>query len=172
MQVRFAREEDAEILAQAEYATTTAEEGLLVARPGEIPVESYRRKIRDLAPAGLYWVIESQGRIVGHMLLDPMPLRSVSHIAHLTIVVHPGETGKGYGRRLLTRAIEQTRAARRIEKIELRVRTTNRRAVALYESLGFQYEGTLRRHIKLQNGYADDFCMALFLHPDADLAHS
>jgi RimJ/RimL family protein N-acetyltransferase len=61
-------------------------------------------------------------------------------------------------------AIGWARASDRVEKIELRVRSTNPRAIALYESLGFVHEGLLKRRIRLTNGFADDICMALFVH--------
>jgi hypothetical protein len=63
---------DAEALAQAEYATASAEEGLLLAKPGEIAADSFRRKIRELAPDGLYLVMESEGRPVAHLILEPL----------------------------------------------------------------------------------------------------
>lgn len=60
-------------------------------------------------------------------------------------------------------AIAWARRSPTIEKIELRVRSTNPRAIALYRSLGFSVEGTLKKRIKLRHGYADDLCMALFV---------
>jgi ribosomal protein S18 acetylase RimI-like enzyme len=166
VRVRSALESDAEALAQAEYATASNEEGLLLAKPGEIPVDSFRSKIRELGPNGLYLVMESEGRAVAHLILEPLALESIRHVAQLTIVVHPGHTEKGYGRALMKHAIERAQRFE-IEKIELRVRSTNLRAIALYESLGFRREGTLNRHVKLRRGYADDVCMGLFIRGDA-----
>jgi len=163
MRIRPARESDAECLAQAEYDTAAAQEGLLAARPNEIPVSAFRSKIAALTSEGLYVVAESDGLPVGHLLLEPMGLASVRHIVQLTIVVHPGHTGKGYGRGLLQHAIAWARKSPEVEKIELRVRTTNPRAIALYEALGFVREGLLKNRIKLRAGYADDVCMALFV---------
>jgi hypothetical protein len=45
MRMRPALEDDAELLAQAEYDTSAAQEGLLVAKPYEIPASAFRRKI-------------------------------------------------------------------------------------------------------------------------------
>ena len=84
-------------------------------------------------------------------------------MAQLTIVVHPGHTGQGYGRRLMEHAISWARQSPTIEKIELRVRSTNPRARRLYESLGFEVEGILTKRIKLSERYADDICMGLFV---------
>jgi RimJ/RimL family protein N-acetyltransferase len=166
MNIRAAQESDAEVLAEAEYQTALVEEGLLVAKPYEIPVTAFRSKIRELAAHGLYAVLESEGRPIGHLILEPLGLESIGHVAQLTVVVHPGHTGKGHGRALMRHAITWTRQSDQIEKIELRVRSTNARAIALYESLGFVREGVLRNRVKLQSGYADDICMALFVRHD------
>jgi ribosomal protein S18 acetylase RimI-like enzyme len=163
MRIRRAREHDAEYLAQAEYDTSAAQEGLLVAKPYEIPIEAFRSKIKTLASEGLYIVMECDGQRVGHLFLEPLALAATSHVSQLTIVVHPGQAGKGYGKALMRYALEWARKSDRIEKVELRVRSTNATAIALYESCGFVREGQLKKRIKLSRGYADDICMALFV---------
>lgn len=62
-----------------------------------------------------------------------------------------------------TAALQEGLLAAGIEKIELRVRATNARAIRLYEGLGFEREGVLRRRIRTQSGYIDDICMALMV---------
>jgi predicted N-acetyltransferase YhbS len=116
MLIRPAREDDADQLAQAEYDTAAGQEGLLAAKPFEIPVDAFRLKIRELAENGLYVVMEDdQGHIVGHLLLEPLSLASTRHVAQLTVVIHPGYTRKGYGRQLIKHAIGW---ARRSEVLE------------------------------------------------------
>ena len=163
MHIRPARIGDAEVLAQAEYATAASRDGLLLAAPHEIPVSAFRDKIEALASDGLYVVMETVGYPVGHLLLEPLDLSSIRHVVQLTIVVHPGHTGKGYGKALMEHAIAWARDSGRVEKIELRVRSTNRGAINLYESVGFVREGVLKKHVKLREGYADEICMALFV---------
>lgn len=167
MRIRPAVPADAETLAAAEYQTAAAQEGLLAARPNEIPIEAFRSKIRNLESHGLYVVLESHGDPVGHLVLEPLGLEATNHVVQLTLVVHPGHTGRGYGRMLMNHAIEWARQSPAVEKIELRVRSSNPRAIALYRSLGFEIEGTLVRRIKLSHGYADDVCMALFTRQTA-----
>jgi ribosomal protein S18 acetylase RimI-like enzyme len=163
MAIRLAQEGDAEQLAQAEYDTAASAEGLLAAKPREIPISVFRNKIKKLQVDGLYVVMESQGEMVGHLILEPLGLLATRHVSQLTIVIHPGHTGKGYGKALMEYAIEWARKSAGVEKIELRVRSTNYRAIGLYESLGFAREGQLKNRIKLLQGYADDICMALFV---------
>ncbi|MCA9262752.1 MAG: GNAT family N-acetyltransferase [Planctomycetales bacterium] len=163
MLIRLAHDDDAETLAQAEYDTSASQEGLLAAKPHEIPVDAFRSKIKHLRVHGLYIVMETQGQLVGHLILEPLGLSAISHVSQLTVVVHPGHTGNGFGKALLKYAIHWARTSAAVEKIELRVRSTNVRAIGLYESLGFVREGVLKRRIKMQQGYADDICMALFV---------
>lgn len=163
MRIRPANLEDAQKLAEAEYETAAAQEGLLAAQPREVPVEAFRAKIKRLQSRGLYVVLEKEGEPVGHLILEPLELMATRHVAQLTIVVHPGQTGQGYGRMLMEHAISWARQSPTVEKIELRVRSTNPRAIRLYESLGFEVEGVLKRRIKLSERYADDICMGLFV---------
>ena len=86
--IRDARIEDAAILAAAERATAETP-GLLVSRLSELGLESFEKKIVELSKLGRYVVAEKDGKIVGHALLDPMPLEALSHVFRLTIVVHP-----------------------------------------------------------------------------------
>lgn len=163
MRIRPANLDDAQELAEAEYETAAAQEGLLAAQPHEIPVEVFRAKIKRLQLRGLYVVLEKKGDPVAHLILEPLELRATRHVAQLTLVVHPGHTGQGYGRMLMDHAISWARQSPPIEKIELRVRSTNPRAIQLYKSLGFEVEGVLKRRIRLSDRYADDICMGLFV---------
>ncbi|NJN50901.1 MAG: GNAT family N-acetyltransferase [Gammaproteobacteria bacterium] len=161
--IRRARPEDAAAIAHAEYATAAAQQDLLVARPHEIPVQVFRDTITGLEHNGLYVVLEEDGQLLGHLLLQPMDLAALRHVVTLTIVVHPGHTGRGHGRRLLAHAIDWATRQREIEKIELRVRATNSRARQLYESLGFTVEGVMKERIRLTDGYVDDIAMGRFV---------
>ena len=161
MRIRNAVESDAPALADAERAISSDVEGLLLASPGEIPVEAYRATIAKLHHRGLYVVAESAGALVGHLLVQPLSLRSIQHVGSLTVVVHPGNSGKGIGRRLVEYAVDWSFRSEWITKLELRVRATNTRAISLYEACGFQLEGTLQNHVRISTGYVDELCMGL-----------
>ncbi len=162
--IRKATSQDASSIAAGEHATAQTR-GLLNAMPGEIPEAEFREKIESLQKAGrgLYAVAEIGQDIAGHVLLDPMPLAANAHVCDLTIVVYPPWQGQGLGKRLLAYAIAWARENPHVEKIELKVRATNTRALALYRSLGFEEEGRLRNRLKERNGYLDDIAMALFV---------
>lgn len=163
--IRPARVEDAQVLAQAERAIA-ATPGFLVSQPAELTDERFAQKIAALGVAdnGHYLVAETEGRIVGHGMLDPLPLAAVRHVVHLTLVVHPGWQGQGVGRELLGSLIAWARATEAVEKIELNVRSSNARAQALYLELGFSEMGRWRRRVKIGPGqYLDDVAMELFV---------
>jgi len=158
--IRSARVDDAHVLAQAER-TIAATPGLLVSLPAELTDERFAQKIATLdgADNGHYLVAETAGELVGHGMLDPLPLAAVRHVVHLTLAVHPGWQGRGVGRALLERLIEWAIAAPAVEKIELNVRSTNTRAQTLYRKLGFTEIG-----VKVAPGqYVDDVAMELLV---------
>lgn len=163
--IRAARVEDAPVLAQAER-TIAAKPGFLVSLPAELIDERFAQKIAALAVAdnGHYVVAEAAGQLVGHALLDPLPLAAVRHVVHLTLAVHPGWQGQGVGRALLSHLIEWARAAPALEKIELNVRASNEPAQALYRKLGFTEIGRWQRRVKIAPGeYVADVAMELLV---------
>jgi RimJ/RimL family protein N-acetyltransferase len=160
--IRAARNEDAAILAAVERATAETP-GLLVSRPSELVLESFEKKIVDLSKVGRYIVAEKDGKIVGHALLDPMPLEAISHVFRLTIVVHPGFLGQGIGISLMRDLMEWANQSPPVKKIELLVRATNARAIHLYSKLGFIEEGRFRNRVRLPDDeLVDDIAMAWF----------
>jgi putative acetyltransferase len=162
MQIRNATPEDAEASAAAEEETRRMP-GLLVAHPGEIPVEAYRSKIAKLATDGRYIVMAESGAPVGHALLDPMPMRANAHVFTLTIVVHPGHLERGIGRALLRDLLDWARHDTRVGKIELNVRAGNLRAQTLYRSFGFVEEARFHERVRRIDGhFEDDIGMAWF----------
>jgi ribosomal protein S18 acetylase RimI-like enzyme len=163
--IRPARVEDAPVLAQAERIIA-ATPGLLVPVPDELTDERCAQKIAALTGAdnGRFLVAESDGAIVGHGMLDPLPYLAVRHVVHLTLAVHPGWQEQGVGRALLARLIEWAERAPAVEKIELNVRATNAAAQALYRKLGFSEIGRWRRRVKIApERYVDDVAMELLV---------
>jgi ribosomal protein S18 acetylase RimI-like enzyme len=165
--IRDARIEDATVLAAAEREIAKIP-GRLASRPHELKDEAFRERIAALSKStnGKYVVIEANGEIVGHALLDPFKLEVTAHAVDLTIAIHEGHQGKGYGKALLSHLIEWARSNPKIEKIMLHVRSSNKNAITLYKRVGFLVEGVRVKFIKLgPNSYLDNIAMALWVGP-------
>lgn len=161
--IRRARPEDAPQLAAAERAIARVP-GMLASRPDEIHDDALSKMIVELERRGIFLVAERDGEIVGHALLEPLALAVTAHVFRLTIAVHEGHQGQGVGRALMNDLLAWARSSPRVEKVELQVRSSNARAIALYRSLGFVEEGRKTRRLKLgPDTYIDDVYMALWV---------
>ncbi|HEY2406096.1 MAG TPA: GNAT family N-acetyltransferase [Polyangiaceae bacterium] len=160
--IRAATATDATTLWQAEVKTAEIP-GQLVSRPDELSLAAFENKIRELETTGRYLVAVSQEQPVGHAFLEPMTLAAVRHVCRLTVVVHPGQTGRGIGTALVRELQHWANSQPAVHKIELLVRSTNTRARRLYERLGFGEEGIFRDRVRLSDGrFVDDVAMAWF----------
>jgi ribosomal protein S18 acetylase RimI-like enzyme len=165
--IRQARCEDAPLLAAAERAIAIVP-GRLASRPDEIADDAVRKTILELDDRvrGIYLVAEQAGAIVGHAFLESLLLAVTAHVVRLTIAVHEGHQGQGIGRALMIELLRWARSNPRVEKVELQVRASNDRALALYRSLGFVEEGRKTKRLKIgPNEYIDDVYMAMWVGP-------
>ena len=163
--IRDARVEDATTLAKAEREIAQTP-GRLASQPFELPDDLFEKKIIDLSRAGngKYLVAQKGNEVVGHAMLDPLPLLACRHVVHLTIVVHPGWQGKGVGKALLAELIEWVKTTATVEKIELHVRSCNTAAIRLNKKFGFSEVGRWKRRLKVAPGqYFDDVGMELWV---------
>ena len=89
--------------------------------------------------------------------------RREAHRAGLGIALFQKFTGRGLGRLMLKRLLEEARA-KGYEQAELTVVDGNTRAYRLYESVGFKECGRIPRANKFGEGdYADDIVMVMAL---------
>ena len=161
--IRKATVEDAHaiVTAEKEIAETP---GYFCSQPSELSEQNVIKTISSLADSekGIYLVAERDGKIVGHAFLEPLHLKAICHVAELSIGVHHGWQEKGIGTALMEELIAWAKQSKTIEKIELNVRASNDRAIALYKKMGFIEEGRLKKRIKInESQYIDDVLMAL-----------
>jgi len=83
----------------------------------------------------------------------------VQHTGELGMMVPKAHWGNGIGSLLLDTLIRWAEEGGIVTKLNLRVRTTNARAIALYERKGFVVEGTATRSMKIDDRYFDSFLM-------------
>ncbi len=112
------------------------------------------------------YVAERGGELIGWADLAIGRRASTRHTGSLGMGVAEGYRGQGIGRRLLQAVIDHGWNMG-LKRIELEVFTNNTRAVALYESMGFEHEGRLRCARLIDGYYRDVFHMAM-LHPDIE----
>ncbi|RTQ35191.1 N-acetyltransferase [Variovorax gossypii] len=116
---------------------------------------------RGLIAGGFPHFVALDGdRVVGWCDVSPVFGHSRAHVGVLGIALLPEARGRGLGRRLLQAAIDKS-WERGLTRIELSVRTDNANARALYERLGFEHEGLLRRTTLVDGNYHDSYAMAL-----------
>ena len=161
--IRKAKIEDAHaiVTAEKEIAETP---GYFCSQPNELSEQNVIKTIKSFSESekGIYLVAELNGKIVGHAFLEPLHLQSICHVAQLSIGVHHGWQEKGIGTALMEQLISWAKQSETIEKIELNVRASNNRAIALYKKMEFIEEGRLKNRIKVSpNHYIDDILMAL-----------
>jgi len=82
-------------------------------------------------------------------------------IGDVTFLVHPDHQGKRIGRTIITIFLDEIANNRPdIGKVELFTGESNRRAIGLYQSLGFMIEGRMEMRYKTpQGGYEADIPM-------------
>lgn len=115
-------------------------------------------------PTGLQLVVENEaGQLIGEIHGSKYGLRIFDHIlGNLTIVVHPSQQGKGIGKLLFTRFLNEVQQQLpEIKRIELEARATNEASLGLYRSLGFEQEGVYRNKTRNRDGsFVDSIPMA------------
>ncbi len=115
------------------------------------------------APFVPYVAVEGE-QVVGSYYLKPNQPGLGSHVANAGFMVAAGQAGKGVGRAMGLHALEEARQAGFLAMQFNYVVSTNTRAVALWQSLGFAIVGTVPqafRHHTL--GFVDVVIMHRFL---------
>ncbi len=116
---------------------------------------------KDLLKNGVLYIFEQDGEKIGMFKLVPLHYRT-SHIAYLGgVVIHPDHKGKGLGYEMML-GIIALGSEKGFSRIELSTATINKTAIGLYEKVGFQQEGILRKYtfLKSENRYLDEVLMS------------
>jgi RimJ/RimL family protein N-acetyltransferase len=111
---------------------------------------------------GLMLKATIDGEIAAVASLLRLSRSRVRHSASLGLSVRKHYWAMGLGRAISEALILEARRLH-LTRIELRVRHDNPRAISLYETLGFQVEGTLRAAFVVDNVEHDDLIMGLLL---------
>jgi ribosomal protein S18 acetylase RimI-like enzyme len=155
--LRTARAQDREEIRRIDLATWSPR-----VTPGP-PPDPERDLLEDFGAANVI-VAEAGEGLAGYLILGAWTkLDSSQHVLEVKgLAVDPARQGEGVGGALLDAGIERARGEGR-RKMTLRVLGRNDGARRLYESRGFEIEGTLRDAFHLEGEYVDDHLMALDL---------
>jgi ribosomal protein S18 acetylase RimI-like enzyme len=170
--LRRAVEDDAEALIRA--ADGVAREGRYFVRSRfEMEVERERAFIARAKERGDLILVALRdvppGELVGWVMLLRARREFLRHTAELHMAVIRGYRGLGIGAALMDFALKWA-AEHDLEKVNLGVRASNKRARTLYRKFGFVEEGYRLREVKDQHGrYDDNVEMACFLAPSSPL---
>ena len=121
----------------------------------------------DLLSKNLLYIFEIENKQAGMFKLVPLTYRN-SHIVYLGgVALHPSFSGRGLGQQMMQEIIAFCQN-QGILRIELSTATINERAIHLYEKVGFQKEGILRRYtyMKSENRFLDEVMMAYLLEKE------
>ncbi|MGG0277769.1 GNAT family N-acetyltransferase [Bacillus rhizoplanae] len=166
MFIREATEKDAEgilfirksIISQKEFFIPTSEEF-------HVDTEMQQKKtITNSQQGGVTFVAEDSGRIVGFLTFNRNTMKRLNHTGSFGMGIFDDYRNQGVGTKMLLQLVDWAKTQDGIEKICLGVLSTNKRAIKVYEKIGFKEEGREKKHIKFENGqYADNIIMALHL---------
>ncbi|MCO4690350.1 acetyltransferase, GNAT family [Streptococcus infantarius subsp. infantarius] len=109
-----------------------------------------------------FLLAEENGQIVGTYNCRSFRKKRLSHRAEIGIAVKKAYWNKGIGRKLLTRLIDLSRQSG-LKILSLEVRTDNKGAIHLYESLGFRRIRTFEGFMEIDGKSIDFNIMELFL---------
>lgn len=109
-----------------------------------------------------FLLAEDDGQIVGTCNCRSFRKKRLSHRAEIGIAVKKAYWNQGIGRKLLTRLIALAKQSG-LKVLSLEVRTDNKRAIHLYESLGFRRIGTFEGFMEIDGESVDFDIMELFL---------
>ena len=102
-------------------------------------------------------VAEINDKVVGWLAFQSQGRKRLSHVGSLGMMIRKNYRGIGIGKMLIKALLDWAEKNPLIEKVSLGVLSTNRRAIALYKSMGFVEEGRKMKEIKInENEYVDD----------------
>jgi RimJ/RimL family protein N-acetyltransferase len=129
--------------------------------------DSFRPIFEDLFGKGVIYLFLDKEQPVGMFKLVRYTHRT-DHIAYIGgVAIHPDFAGKGYGAAMMKAILGYSREIGLL-RLELSTAVTNERAIRLYEKVGFQKEGVLRRytHLRSEDKFLDEVMMSyLFSKP-------
>ncbi|WBA42053.1 GNAT family N-acetyltransferase [Hymenobacter canadensis] len=152
------------------YQRVSAESGGLARQPEEVTEEYVQHFLTRSLAKGVALVAERTGELVAEIHVYSPGLQIFAHVlGDLTVAIAPAAQGQGLGRRLFEELLTRVQARfPQVSRVELLVRESNARAIALYEKLGFRQEGRFEGRVAGAQGLEADVPMAWHAPMPAD----
>ncbi|MBH8567748.1 GNAT family N-acetyltransferase [Microvirga sp. STS02] len=152
---------------RALYQRVARESGGIARQADEVTDDYVQHFLHQAHAQGVGLVAERGGQIIAEIHTYAAGLRIFAHVlGDLTVAVDASAQGAGVGRRLFESllATVQTKFPQ-VSRVELTVRESNVRAIALYEKLGFRQEGRFEGRVAGMHGLEADIPMAWHAPP-------
>jgi len=127
-------------------------------------IEAVREYLKstDSSPINKSFLAVDGDRVVGVLVASGESHPSKMGSIDVDVGVRKAWHRRGYGRELLLTA-EKWARQQGAHRLQLRVMVHNAPAIALYKGVGFEIEGTLRRNLKINGQFIDQYVMAKLL---------
>jgi len=145
------------------FAEVRSEGRWLITTPGAVsePSEAFWISEMIRADEHLVLVAESDGEVVGNVLVSVDRGVATEHLGVLSITISEDWRDVGIGTELIA-AAQRWSGERGLRKISLGVFPDNERAIAVYERAGFVREGLRRMQYRSGEAFRDEVLMAWF----------
>ena len=156
MKIRPVRKTDINALVALHQKTAAFPDGV-ARKPHEISKKGISSFVNSAMKSGLCFVAENPENpkeLIAEIHCFKHEPQVFKHtLGNLTIVVDPSFHGRGLGKKIFSHLIEEVKNNHpEIIRVELSVRENNPRAQKLYQSLGFEIEGVMRKRILSADG--------------------
>ncbi len=108
------------------------------------------------------FLIIDEDKIIGEAVLNEIDL-DVKSASYRICVFYPSYLEKGFGTFATESILDFAFNHLNLQRVSLEVFSFNKRALSMYEKVGFVHEGRLRNAIKDKTGYGDILCMSMLL---------
>lgn len=132
----------------------------------KLPDERWQQRLKAALEAKyeLLYFAENSGELVGMLGAFWEDSPKTEHVATVVgFYVDPDYRGAGVGKALMAKVLAELSKRPKILKAKLFAVTTQTPAIALYQSFGFEPIGVLKREIKVNDIFYDEFLMEKFL---------
>ncbi|MBF2708944.1 GNAT family N-acetyltransferase [Flavobacterium soyangense] len=126
--------------------------------------ETFRPIFDDLLKDEVLYLYKEGTKTLGMCKLVRQKYRDEHKLYLGGVAIHPEHFGKGFGRKMMLEIIDFCRE-KAILRIELTAAVHNKKAIQLYENVGFIKEGVLKNYtyLKSKNQFIDEVLMSNLL---------